>query len=128
MRDDKADTFAIASLVLGIFSLGIWCLPCCCGTPFVPIAGVVCGILGLKGERRTLAIVGLVINAFGMLLIVVNMAYGAYAGMTGQNPIVNRWLEQQGLPVPGQAAPVTPGAPALPAAPTPPMPPSPPKL
>ena len=72
MRDDKANTFAIASLVLGLFSLAFWCLPCCCGTPIVPILGLIFGALGLKSEHRTMAIVGLVLNSVGMLLIVVN--------------------------------------------------------
>lgn len=108
MRDDKADTFAIASLVLGIFSLGVWCLPCCCGTPIVPILGLVFGVLGWRGEKRTVAIVGLVLNAFGMLLIVANMAVGAYLGATGQHSMINRWLEAQGVSTPGAPIPPAP--------------------
>jgi hypothetical protein len=108
MRDDKANTFAIASLVLGMFSLAFWCLPCCCGTPIVPILGLVFGGLGLKSEHRTLAIVGLVLNTIGMLLIVVNIAYGAYIGMTGQSPMINQWLEQQGMAVPSAPVPSAP--------------------
>ena len=108
MSDDKANTFAIASLVLGLFSLSFWCLPCCCGTPIVPILGLVFGALGLKSENRTLAIVGLVLNGVGMLLIVANIAFGTYIAMTGQSSILNRWLEQQGIAVPGAPAPKAP--------------------
>jgi hypothetical protein len=92
MRDDRAETFAIASLVLGIFSLGVWCLPCCCGTPIVTIAGIVFGFLGLRSEKRALALVGLALNGVGTLLIAANMAYGAYVGATGANPLAE-WLE-----------------------------------
>jgi hypothetical protein len=79
--------FAIAALILGIVSLGAWFIPCCGGP--VTIAGIVFGALGLKSQHRTMAIVGIVLCSVGLLGTVLNAAWGAYLGATGQHQLLN---------------------------------------
>lgn len=67
---------AIASLVLGIVSF----VCCCCGITAIP--GIICGILGLKSDKRGIAIAGLIISSivFGLWLIsvITSVATGSY--------------------------------------------------
>ena len=60
---------AIAALVLGILSLGSFCLVFC-STP-LGIAGIITGILGLKSSRRGLAMAGLILSVIGILVSVI---------------------------------------------------------
>ena len=72
---------AIASLVLGVIDLCAWFLPIC-GIPLV-IVGLVLGFLGMKDpSQKTLAIIGMALCGFGLLLACGNAAYGAYIGYT----------------------------------------------
>jgi hypothetical protein len=72
---------AIASLVLGVINLCAWFLPIC-GIP-LSAAGLVLGFLGMKApSQRTLAIIGMALCGFGLLLSCGNGAYGAYVGYT----------------------------------------------
>jgi hypothetical protein len=73
---------AIASLVLGLISLCAWFIPLCGGP--IALAGLVTGYMGKESSQRTLAIAGLVTSALGMLGTLINAAYGAYLGITGQ--------------------------------------------
>jgi hypothetical protein len=75
----------ITSLVLGILSMLAWCIPLC-GAP-VTIAGLVLGIMGLNSTKRNMAIAGIVLSSIGLVLTIVNGAYGAYLGYTGQHPL-----------------------------------------
>ena len=77
---------AVAALVLGIVNLFAWCLPIC-GLPLA-IAGIVCGVLGLKSENPGMAIAGLVMSGLGLIAGIVNGAIGAYLGATGQHPLL----------------------------------------
>lgn len=57
---------AIASLVVGILSFCASFVPCCgC---IMSIIGIVCGVLGLPSNRKTLAIVGIVLSALALLI------------------------------------------------------------
>jgi hypothetical protein len=71
----------ITSLVLGIVGLFAACLPIC-GCP-VNITGIVFGVLGMKSSARTMALVGLGLSIFGMLLTLLSAAYGVYASQHG---------------------------------------------
>jgi len=72
---------AIASLVLGVINLCAWFLPIC-GIPLA-IVGIVLGFLGMKDpSQKTLAIIGMALCGFGLLLACGNAAYGAYIGYT----------------------------------------------
>ena len=73
---------AIASLVLGIVGMLFWLLPIL-GLPMT-ITGLILGIVDRQGPKRGLAIAGIVLNSIGLLLSVLNAAYGAYLGATGQ--------------------------------------------
>jgi hypothetical protein len=65
---EELDPFALGSLMAGILSLFcLWTLTIC-ALP-VPIVGIVMGILGLRGSSRTLAIIGIALNALGMVVI-----------------------------------------------------------
>lgn len=81
---EKKDNFAlaIASLVLGIFSLLGWLLPIC-GLP-MSILGLIFGIISTNSSKRNLAIAGIVMSVLGLILAVANAAIGAYLGYTGQ--------------------------------------------
>lgn len=80
-KDNKA--LAIAALVLGILNLCAWFFPIC-GFP-LGIAGVICGVLGLKSSSKTLAIVGLVLSGLALLLTLCNAIAGATLGLTDPN-------------------------------------------
>lgn len=82
-----ADGMAIASLVLGIISLPlfcIWCLGLPCG-----LLAIIFGALGLKGRYRALAISGIVCAGIGMLLalgFVALAASGAFQSSSSSYP------------------------------------------
>lgn len=78
----------IVALVLGILSLAAWCLPIC-GAP-ITIVGLIFGVRGLNAPNRWMAITGIVLCSFGLVLTVVNAAIGAYLGATGQHPLFPR--------------------------------------
>lgn len=71
----NARTFAIISLVIGLFNLCAWIFPIC-GFPLA-IAGLVFGYLGLKApEQKNLAIAGLALSGLALLLACVNAIVG----------------------------------------------------
>ncbi len=82
---------AIAALVLGIVGMFAWFIPLF-GLP-INVTGLILGITATKSARRTMAIVGVVLCVIGLLLTIVNAAWGAYLGATGQHPLV-QWLQQ----------------------------------
>jgi len=76
------DGKAIASLVLGIASLIMWCCP------FVglPIAGtgLILGIVAMKGPNRGMAIAGVVLSVVGLLLAIANAVLGVILTLSGE--------------------------------------------
>jgi hypothetical protein len=72
---------AVASLVLGIFSLFAWLLPVA-GLP-VAIVGLVLGILGRRSLRRGLAMGGIVTSSIGLGLSLINAVLGAILTLRG---------------------------------------------
>jgi hypothetical protein len=66
---DNLSMLAIASLVLGVFSLctSFFAL---CGAP-VSIVGLILGAISLKSSRRGIAVSGIVLNGAGLLLAVI---------------------------------------------------------
>ncbi len=83
---------AVAALVLGIIGMLAWCLPIL-GFP-VNVAGLVLGIMDLKGPKRTFAIIGIVLCSIGLVLTIANGVGGCVLAMSGQNPLVNQILNQ----------------------------------
>ncbi len=69
---------AIASLILGILSLCA-SLGWFCGAP-ISIVGLVLGFLGLKGSGKSMAIAGIVLSAFGLLLTIIFVIIGKVSG------------------------------------------------
>jgi disulfide bond formation protein DsbB len=57
-----------------------------CGIPLA-VAGVIFGILGIKSDQRTLAIIGMVLSALGLIGGIINAVLGAYLGLSGQIPM-----------------------------------------
>lgn len=87
-RSGNERTFAIISLVLGIFNLCAWLFPIC-GFPLA-IAGVVLGYLGMKSpEQKNLAIAGMALSGLGLLLACAN----AIAGVVFA-PEIERMLDE----------------------------------
>lgn len=80
---------AIAGFILGLLSLLAWCIPLF-GLP-ITVVGLVLSIKGRKSEYSGLAIAGIVLNAIGLALTLVNGALGAYLAATGQHGLVNQF-------------------------------------
>ncbi|HCK66105.1 MAG TPA: DUF4190 domain-containing protein [Anaerolineae bacterium] len=77
-------TMAIASLVLGVINLCAWFFPLC-GIPLA-LVGIVLGYFGMKDiPSKNLAIAGIALSAFSLLLACGNAALGAYWAATGQS-------------------------------------------
>lgn len=75
-QPDRRGGVAIAGFVLGILSILAWLLPIC-GYP-VTIAGIICAAMGLSStQRRTLAMIGLVLAIIGLLATLGNSIIGA---------------------------------------------------
>ncbi len=77
--DSKQNGKAIASLVLGLVGLIAWLLPLA-GYP-VTIVGIVMGVKGLKSEKKSLAIAGLILSIIGLAATLVNSIIGAVMGV-----------------------------------------------
>lgn len=83
----KKDSFAIASLVLGIVALVLACPCCCC---LYPVAGI-CAILAIvfsvlslkKNGKNGLAIAGLVLGIVALVFIIVIIISVAVTPNTG---------------------------------------------
>lgn len=73
---------AIASMVVGIINLCAWLLPICGGP--LAIGGIALGVVGRNSSQRNLALIGIGLCCFGLLLSIGNALYGAYLGATGQ--------------------------------------------
>ena len=69
---------AITSLILGILSLCA-AVGWFCGGP-ISIAGLVVGFLGLKRSGKSMAVAGIVLSAFGLLLTIIFVIIGKVSG------------------------------------------------
>jgi hypothetical protein len=78
----------VAGLVLGLFGLILWIIPLL-GLP-VTITGLVYSLNALKREKKGMAVVGVILNGLGLVATILNALWGAYLGVTGQHPIVNK--------------------------------------
>ena len=84
---------ATTGLVLGIIGLVAWFIPII-GTP-ITIIGLVFGIKGLKSLKRGVAIAGIVLSSIGLFATIVNASIGAYQGATGQNYLINKFINKE---------------------------------
>jgi hypothetical protein len=74
---------SVASLALGILGLLAWIIPLF-GYP-ITITGLVLGVKGKKIEEgRGMATAGFALSVIGLVLTVINSAWGAYLGATGR--------------------------------------------
>ena len=76
------DGKALASLILGISSMIVWCCPLI-GLP-VAGTGLILGIVALKGPSRGMAIAGIVLSVLGLLLALANGILGAILMVAGE--------------------------------------------
>ncbi len=82
-QDASKDNLAIASTVVGVLSLCASLVPIC-GFP-LSLAAIGLGAFSLKApNRRTLAIVGLVLGGLAILLSICSAVFGLVAMMNGQ--------------------------------------------
>ena len=66
----REDWFAISSLIIGASELPLTgLLPFL--AVFLPIPGIILGVLGLKSEKKTLAIIGIVLSSLFILLLII---------------------------------------------------------
>lgn len=71
---DKGRGAAIASLVCGVLSVLLCCLSPIVNVPLA-VAGIICGIFGLRSSQKTMAVVGIILSVIGILLgIIVGLA------------------------------------------------------
>ena len=84
----KGGKVAVASFILGLAGMAVWGFPVL-GLP-VTLIGLIFGIQGLRGRRKKLATVGLVLSIIGLTATIVNSAIGAYLGATGQLACMNQ--------------------------------------
>jgi serine/threonine protein kinase len=84
----KGGKVAVASFILGLTGLVVWVVPVL-GLP-VTLIGLIFGIQGLRGRRKILATVGLVLSIIGLTATIANSAIGAYLGATGQFAWMNQ--------------------------------------
>ncbi len=103
MSDEARNRVALAALIVGLTSWICCVIPACGGV--VSIAGVVLGVLGLRSERRVLAIIGLVASVLGLVLAVVHMAYTAQMIFDGDHPFLRPPGERPAQSAPADAAP-----------------------
>jgi len=82
-KDTKGQ--AIASLVLGLVGLIAWIIPLF-GLP-VGIAGIITGVAGRKSSAKTMATIGLALSILVLVVTIINGAWGAYLGATGQHAL-----------------------------------------
>jgi len=83
----KTNSLAVTSLVLGILSLTLGC--CCYGLPF-NVAGIICSVVALSQNKndpvnqqgKGLAIAGLVLSIFSILLIGLLVIFGVASHWT----------------------------------------------
>ncbi len=78
---------AMPSLILGIIGLVAWFIPII-GLP-VGIIGLVMGVKALKLNRTT-ATIGIILSTICIVLTIINGAIGAYMGLRGEHPLVNK--------------------------------------
>ena len=93
MAQPEKNNYAVFSLVIGILSLCFGCcvaaiFPCCIPIAFILAAvGLVLGILGLKSEKRTLAIIGIILSALAImlpiLLFIIGLIFNIGGGILG---------------------------------------------
>lgn len=69
---------AVASLVLGIVGMVVWCLPIL-GLP-VGVIGLILGMKARESEKRNLAIAGIVLCVIVLVLSGINAILGAFLG------------------------------------------------
>lgn len=67
---------ALASASLGVLSLCLAIVPVCGG--ITSILGIVLGYYSLKTERSTIALAGVIISGFGILLTIVYTLFQAF--------------------------------------------------
>lgn len=84
---------ATKGLILGIIGLIAWFIPLF-GAP-ITIIGLIFSIKGLKSLKRGAAIAGIVLSSIGLFATIVNASIGAYQGITGQNYLVNKFLNKE---------------------------------
>lgn len=69
------DGIAISSFILGLISL------ICCGILTAP-SGIILACFGMKSEKKTLAIIGLILSILALLIWVAIFAVGLITGIT----------------------------------------------
>jgi hypothetical protein len=72
--NSRRNGFAIASVILAVISSCAGFFPCC--TLPLPVAAIILGILGLPSQRKVIALIGIAIGAFSLLVSIgVSIAF-----------------------------------------------------
>lgn len=89
VEDVSKNGKAVKGMVLGIIAMIAWIIPIV-GLPIAAI-GLFYSIKGMKSIKRSNAITGIVLCSIGLVATIVNGSIGAYLGVTGQHPIINKF-------------------------------------
>jgi len=92
IQPKRTNGFAIAGLVLGIFSI-VFCFCCCNGLPF-SIPGIIFSFVALgqisahpeQYESRSMAIIGIVLCCLSFLIAVIFLCLGIFGGVWQSAP------------------------------------------
>ena len=84
--DANKNGLAIASMILGIFGIVLSC--CAIISVVCSVVAIVLGIIGLKSEKRSMSIAGIILGGAGLFLTIV-----VFALITGSN-IINEIFEE----------------------------------
>ncbi|MBP9759685.1 hypothetical protein KBD45_08390 [Candidatus Dojkabacteria bacterium] len=85
-KSSNKGVMAIISLVLGIIGLCAWFIPICGGP--LAITGLVLGIIGIKSDKKTMSIIGLILNILALIAAIINAILGAIIGISQYNDIM----------------------------------------
>ena len=77
--EDKNNTKALVGMILGLVSIIAWILPLI-GYP-VTICGIIFSAMGLKAEKKTQAIVGIILSIIFFLVTLLNSILGVILAM-----------------------------------------------
>ena len=80
MTEKETKKNGIIGFILGLMAIIAWLIPLI-GYP-VTIIGIVCSIKEMKGEKRKLAIAGLVLNILFLVATLLNSAVGVFLVLT----------------------------------------------
>ncbi|MEM9194367.1 MAG: hypothetical protein AAGF12_34640 [Myxococcota bacterium] len=112
--EEKGPKLAIAGLVIGMLAIAAGACIAPCG-PLLALFGIGCCVFGLQGDRRRVAIIGMVLNVVAVFVSLGNIFLGLYMIESGMHPLYPNGIEGGVQWPPPRTAPANPPADPAPA-------------